>query len=78
MSKTNKPIGVRMGSGKGSPDQWFAVVKEDTVMFEVMGNASDVMKDALRLGGHKLPVTWKIVTPAPKMVETKPEMKGEM
>ncbi|ENY68843.1 50S ribosomal protein L16 [Metamycoplasma auris 15026] len=61
MSKTSKPIGVRMGSGKGSPDQWFAVVKEGTVMFEVSGNQVDTMKDALRLGGHKLPVTWKIV-----------------
>ncbi|BDX52567.1 50S ribosomal protein L16 [Metamycoplasma equirhinis] len=61
MSKTSKPIGVRMGSGKGSPDQWFAVVKEGTVMFEVFGNDQTVMKEALRLGGHKLPVTWKIV-----------------
>ncbi|AZG68737.1 50S ribosomal protein L16 [Mycoplasma struthionis] len=62
MSKTSKPIGVRMGSGKGSPDQWFAVVKEGTVMFEVLGNTTETMKDALRLGGHKLPVTWKIVS----------------
>ncbi|WP_412031460.1 50S ribosomal protein L16 [Metamycoplasma buccale] len=62
MSKTNKPIGVRMGSGKGSPDQWFAVVKEGTVMFEVTGNSLDVMKEALRLGGHKLPVTWKVIS----------------
>ncbi|TPD98288.1 50S ribosomal protein L16 [Metamycoplasma equirhinis] len=61
MSKTSKPIGVRMGSGKGSPDQWFAVVKEGTVMFEVFGNDQTVMKEALRLGGHKLPVTWKVV-----------------
>lgn len=61
MSKTSKPIGVRMGSGKGSPEEWFAVVKEGTVMFEVLGNTEDVMKEALRLGGHKLPVTWKIL-----------------
>ena len=59
MSKTSKPIGVRMGSGKGSPEEWFAVVKEGTVMFEVLGNTEDVMKEALRLGGHKLPVTGK-------------------
>ena len=61
MSKTSKPIGVRMGSGKGSPEEWFAVVKEGTVMFEVLGNTDDVMKEALRLGGHKLPVPWKIL-----------------
>ena len=61
MSKTSKPIGVRMGSGKGSPEEWFAVVKEGTVMFEVLGNTEDVMKEALRLGGYKLPVTWKIL-----------------
>ena len=61
MSKTSKPIGVRMGSGKGSPEEWFAVIKEGTVMFEVLGNTEDVMKEALRLGGHKLPVTWKIL-----------------
>lgn len=61
MSKTSKPIGVRMGSGKGSPEEWFAVVKEGTVMFEVLGNTEDVMKEALKLGGHKLPVTWKIL-----------------
>lgn len=61
MSKTSKPIGVRMGSGKGSPEEWFAVVKEGTVMFEVLGNTEYVMKEALRLGGHKLPVTWKIL-----------------
>lgn len=61
MSKTSKPIGVRMGSGKGSPEEWFAVVKEGTIMFEVLGNTEDVMKEALRLGGHKLPVTWKIL-----------------
>ncbi|MDC8963148.1 50S ribosomal protein L16 [Metamycoplasma hyosynoviae] len=62
MSKTSKPIGIRMGSGKGSPEEWLAVVKEGTVMFEVLGNNPGIMKEALRLGGHKLPVTWKIVS----------------
>ncbi|MDD7847461.1 50S ribosomal protein L16 [Metamycoplasma hyosynoviae] len=62
MSKTSKSIGIRMGSGKGSPEEWLAVVKEGTVMFEVLGNNPDIMKEALRLGGHKLPVTWKIVS----------------
>ena len=73
ISKTSKPIGVRMGSGKGSPEEWFAVVKEGTVMFETMGNTEEVMKEALRLGGHKLPVTWKIV----KREEPKEEVKGD-
>ncbi|MBN0919175.1 50S ribosomal protein L16 [[Mycoplasma] gypis] len=61
MSKTSKPIGVRMGSGKGSPDQWLAVVKEDTMMFEVKGVKREIALEALRLGGHKLPVKVKIV-----------------
>ncbi|QJG67140.1 50S ribosomal protein L16 [Mycoplasma phocoenae] len=61
MSKTSKPIGVRMGSGKGSPDQWVAVVKVDTMMFEVKGVKEEIALDALRLGGHKLPVKVKIV-----------------
>lgn len=61
LSLTSKPIGVRMGSGKGSPEKWVSVVKVDTMMFEVSGVREDIARDALRLGGHKLPVTWKIV-----------------
>ncbi|MGY6171911.1 50S ribosomal protein L16 [Candidatus Mycoplasma pogonae] len=61
LSLTSKPIGVRMGSGKGTPDKWVAVVKVDTMMFEVSGVKEDIAKDALRLGGHKLPVKVKIV-----------------
>lgn len=61
LSKTSKPIGVRMGKGKGNPEKWVAVVKEMTMMFEVSGVPVEVARDALRLGGHKLPVTWKIV-----------------
>ncbi|MEA4115189.1 50S ribosomal protein L16 [Mycoplasma sp. 744] len=60
--KTSKPIGVRMGSGKGSPEFWYASVKENTVMFEVSGVKEDVARDALRLGGHKLPVKWRILS----------------
>lgn len=63
LSKTSKPIGVRMGKGKGNPEKWVAVVKEMTMMFEVSGVSVEVARDALRLGGHKLPVTWKIVQP---------------
>ncbi|QJR43972.1 50S ribosomal protein L16 [Mycoplasma miroungirhinis] len=61
MSKTSKPIGVRMGSGKGSPEEWVSVVKVDTMMFEVKGVNEEIAMDALRLGGHKLPVKWKII-----------------
>ncbi len=63
LSKTSKPIGVRMGKGKGNPEKWVAVVKEGTMMFEIMGVDHEIAKDALRLGGHKLPVTWKIRLP---------------
>ncbi|QSF13957.1 50S ribosomal protein L16 [Mycoplasma sp. Mirounga ES2805-ORL] len=59
--KTSKPIGVRMGSGKGSPDKWYTAVKVNTMMFEVKGVNKEIALDALRLGGHKLPVKWKIV-----------------
>lgn len=61
MSLTKKPLEVRMGSGKGAPDQFIAVVKENTVMFEVAGVSPDVAKLALRLAGDKLPIKTKIV-----------------
>ncbi|WP_027334380.1 50S ribosomal protein L16 [Mycoplasma elephantis] len=61
LSLTSKPIGVRMGSGKGSPEKWAAVVKVDTMMFEVKGVNETMAREALRLGGHKLPVKFKIV-----------------
>ena len=61
MSMTKKPLEVRMGSGKGAPDKWVAVVKEGKIMFEI-GQVSDaVAKEALRLAAHKLPIKTKIV-----------------
>ncbi len=60
-SKTSKPIGVRMGKGKGTPDKWVAVVKEQTMMFEVSGVSEEIAREALRLGMHKLPVKCKII-----------------
>lgn len=60
-AKTSKPIGVRMGKGKGNPDKWVAVVRRGTMMYEVSGVSEEVARDALRLAGHKLPVKWKIV-----------------
>ena len=50
-----------MGSGKGSPEEWVAVVKEGMVMFEVAGVPEDVAKEALRLAAHKLPIKTKFV-----------------
>lgn len=69
LSLTSKPIGVRMGKGKGNPEKWVAVVKVDTMMFEVSGVSDEIAKDALRLGGHKLPVKVKIVSRADSMRE---------
>ena len=58
---TKKSAETRMGSGKGSPEYWVAVVKPGRVMFEMAGIALDVAKEALRLASHKLPVKCKIV-----------------
>ncbi len=58
---TKKALGTRMGSGKGAPEYWIAVVKPDRVMFEIAGVPEDVAKEALRLAGHKLPIKTKIV-----------------
>ncbi|MGL5205639.1 MAG: 50S ribosomal protein L16 [Metamycoplasmataceae bacterium] len=62
LSLTSKPIGVRMGKGKGNVEKWVAVVKVNTMLFEVSGVSEEIAKDALRLGGHKLPVRVKIVS----------------
>lgn len=61
MAKTKKPAEVRMGSGKGSPEDWVAVVKKGQFMFEVAGVSQEVAHEALRLAMHKLPVRCKIV-----------------
>ena len=58
---TQKPAETRMGSGKGSPEHWVAVVKPGRVMFELAGVAEPLAKEALRLAGQKLPVKTKIV-----------------
>ena len=58
---TEKPAGTRMGSGKGSPEYWVAVVKPGRVMFEIAGVSEEVAREALRLASHKLPVKCKIV-----------------
>ena len=58
---TQKPAETRMGSGKGSPEYWVAVVKPGRVLFEIAGVSEDAAREALRLGSHKLPVRTKIV-----------------
>ena len=61
---TSKPIGVRMGSGKGAVEYWVAVVKPGRVFFEVAGVPEEKAREALRLATHKLPIKCKIVSKA--------------
>ena len=58
---TKKPAETRMGSGKGNPEGWVAVVKPGRVMFELAGVPENLAKEALRLAGHKLPLRTKVV-----------------
>ena len=58
---TEKPAETRMGSGKGSPEYWVAVVKPGRVMFEIAGVSEEIAREALRLASHKLPIKSKIV-----------------
>ena len=58
---SKKALGVRMGSGKGAPEYWVAVVKAQKVMFEIGGVTEDVAREALRLAQHKLPIKTKII-----------------
>ena len=58
---TQKPAETRMGSGKGSPEFWVAVVKPGRVLFEISGVEEDQAREAMRLAGHKLPIKTKFV-----------------
>ncbi len=69
---TEKPAETRMGSGKGSPEYWVAVVKPGRVLFEIGGVSEEVAREALRLAMHKLPLKCKFVKKADQ------EMEGEM
>lgn len=62
LSKTKKPLEVRMGSGKGAPDSWVAVCKKGTILFEIGGVAKEDAFEALRLASNKLPIACKVVT----------------
>ena len=66
---TEKPAETRMGSGKGSPENWVAVVKPGRVMFEIGGVSEELAREAMRLAANKLPIKCKFVT--------KQEMGGE-
>ena len=58
---TQKPAETRMGSGKGAPEYWVAVVKPGRVMFEISGVTEDIAREAMRLAMHKLPIKCKFV-----------------
>ena len=58
---SKKALGVRMGSGKGAPECWVAVVKNQKVMFEIAGVPEEIAREALRLASHKLPIKSKIM-----------------
>ena len=72
-SVTKKPAEVRMGSGKGAPEYWVAVIKPGRVMFEIDGVSEEKAKEAMRLASHKLPVKSKFVARG----EEKKDVGGE-
>ena len=61
LAKTKKPLEVCMGSGKGSPEEWVAVVKEGRVMYEIADINEEVAREALRLAANKLPIRCKVI-----------------
>ena len=68
---TKKPAETRMGSGKGNPEEWVAVVKPGRIMFEIAGVDESIAKEALRLAQHKLPIKTKIIDRADQDGEAK-------
>jgi large subunit ribosomal protein L16 len=58
---TQKPLEVRMGSGKGNVEKWVAVVKPGKIMFEIAGVSEEIAREAMRLASHKLPIKTKFV-----------------
>jgi len=58
---TKKPAETRMGSGKGNPEGWVAVIKPGRILFEIAGVSEDVAREAMRLAGHKLPIRTKFI-----------------
>ncbi len=74
---TKKPAETRMGSGKGSPEYWVAVVKPGRVLFEVAGVNEEACREALRLAMHKLPIKCKIIGREETATQSSTEMDGE-
>ena len=72
-SVTKKPLGTRMGSGKGNPELWVAVVKPNRVLFEIAGVSEEIAREALRLASHKLPIKTKFVKREVENTEVKKE-----
>ena len=72
-SVTKKPAETRMGSGKGAPDHWVAVVKPGRVMFEVAGVEEELAKAAMRLAAHKLPIQTKFLVKETEETREEPE-----
>ena len=70
---TAKPAETRMGSGKGAPEYWVAVVKPGRVLFEMGGIDAETAKEALRLAGHKLPIKCKIISKETQAVKSDEE-----
>ena len=70
------PSDFIMGSGKGSPEYWVAVVKPGRVLFEMNGVSEEVAKEAMRLASHKLPIKCKFVTKAQQEAEAAAQEKG--
>ena len=61
LALTKKPLETRQGNGKGNVEQWVAVVKKGTIMFEISGVTEEIAREALRLASHKLPIKCKFV-----------------
>ena len=66
---SKKPIGTRMGKGKGAPEYWVAVVKPGRVLFELEGVTEEIAREAMRLAGHKLPCKTKFVMKEKEEIE---------
>ena len=70
---TAKPAETRMGSGKGAPEYWVAVVKPGRVLFEIAGVSEDIAREALRLASHKLPLKTKLIIKEKETAKAAPE-----
>ena len=74
---TSKPAETRMGSGKGSPEYWVAVVKPGRIMFEISGADEEVSRRALKLASYKLPIKCKIITKAEQIAEAEAQAEAQ-